>query len=274
MPLVHLPNGTNLHYRLEWINQESHRAPIVFIHGLGSSQNYYGAVCESLNKSSLHIRFDTPGSGRSPVPPGPQTLETLSDDVISLLDLLTLETVSLVGHSLGGLIACNVAATHPSRVKKLILIGPVHPTPNTQKIFEDRINTLKEGTYLPIPKKSNDDSGGLDAIAERIPISATGSNTTPLARAFIRELILSQDPRGYYSLCRVLAESSPPNYSQIVASTLIIAGEEDMAAPIEGCKAIQAGISGRVKLEILSGVRHWHCIEAPEQVAAAIDRFI
>jgi pimeloyl-ACP methyl ester carboxylesterase len=47
-----------------------------------------------------------------------------------------------------------------------------------------------------------------------------------------------------------------------------------MAAPIEGCKAIQAGISGEVKLEILSGVGHWHCIEAPEQVAAEIDRFI
>src|SRR5277367_6299425 len=114
---------------------------------------YYGAVCESLKKSSLHIRFDTPGSGRSPVPPTPQTLETLSNDVISLLDLLTLETVLLVGYSLGGLLACNVAATHPSRVKKLILIGPVHPTPNTQKIFEDRINILKEGTYLPIQKK-------------------------------------------------------------------------------------------------------------------------
>jgi pimeloyl-ACP methyl ester carboxylesterase len=157
MPLVHLPNGKSLHYRLEWINHESHLAPMVFIHGLGSSQNYYGAVCESLKKSSLHIRFDIPGSGRSPVPPAPQTLESLSDDVISLLDLLTLETVLLVGHSLGGLIACNVAATHPSRVKKLILIGPVYPTPNTQKIFEDRINTLKQGTYLPIQNRINDD---------------------------------------------------------------------------------------------------------------------
>lgn len=146
MPLLKLPNGTKLHYRIERASHRSCQTSIVFIHGLGSSHNYYGAVCESLEISSPQVCFDTPGSGRSPFPEIAQTVQSLTDDVISLLDLLNLDEVVLVGHSLGGLIACNVAATYPSRVKKLILIGPVYPTPNTQKIFEDRIKTLKEGT--------------------------------------------------------------------------------------------------------------------------------
>lgn len=121
---------------------------------------------------------------------------------------------------------------------------------------------------------ANGSKGGMDAMAETIPVSATGSSATPLARAFIRELIQSQDPRGYLSLCKVLVESTPPNYALIKAPTLIIAGEEDKASPLEGCQAIQAKISAEVKLKILAGVGHWHCIEAPEQVASEIDRFI
>lgn len=116
--------------------------------------------------------------------------------------------------------------------------------------------------------------GGMDAIAETIPRSATGSRTTPLARSFIRQLIQSQDAQGYGSLCKVLAGSSPPNYAAIGVPTLIIAGEGDKAAPLDGCDAIKANISADVELKILDGVGHWHCIEAPEQVAAAIDRFL
>jgi len=164
--------------------KESTLPPIVFIHGLGSSQNFYGAVCELLKKTSVCIRFDTPGSGRSPFPGSVQSVETLTEDVISLFNLLGLENVVLVGHSMGGLVACNVAARE-DRVKKLILIGPVHPTPETRNIFENRIRTLKEGICM-IVEMADRYEGGMDAIAETIPRSATGSRTTPLARSFIR----------------------------------------------------------------------------------------
>lgn len=152
MPLVQLPNGKTVNLLVERKSGNDDLPAIVFIHGLGSSQNFYGAVCNILKKPGLHIRFDTPGSGRSPFPGTTQSVESLSEDVVSLFDLLRLEKVMLVGHSMGGLIACNIAATD-DRVRQLVLIGPVHPTPNTRTIFENRIRTVNEGICATVDKR-------------------------------------------------------------------------------------------------------------------------
>ena len=99
-------------------------------------------------------------------------------------------------------------------------------------------------------------------MANTIPNAATGSRSTPLQKAFIRELLLGQNPLGYISLCRVKAP------------LLLIAGEEDKSAPLDGCKHILGSVSSSTKkLEILPKVGHWHCIEASDEVGKLIADF-
>lgn len=111
-------------------------------------------------------------------------------------------------------------------------------------------------------------------MANTIPSAAVGSRSTPLQKAFIRELLLGQDPNGYAALCRGIATAQPPEYAALRAPFLLIAGAEDKSASMEGCKHIFEHVSSQNKsLEVLEDVGHWHCIEACDEVGGLIARF-
>jgi pimeloyl-ACP methyl ester carboxylesterase len=79
------------------------RETLIFIHGLGSSQNYYQAVALGLQAHKFRcITFDTTGAGRSPYTYIEQSIQTLADDVIGILDALEVSKAIVVGHSMGG----------------------------------------------------------------------------------------------------------------------------------------------------------------------------
>ncbi|EMD97261.1 hypothetical protein COCC4DRAFT_72785 [Bipolaris maydis ATCC 48331] len=226
------------------------RETLIFTHGLGSSQNYYYAVCQKLVSSGFRcITFDNTGAGRSPYTFVEQSIETLGEDVVGVLDVLKVDKAVFVGHSMGG-----------DRIVAAILIGPVYPNPVVGPIFEERIATVEKE--------------GMQPMADSIPQAAVGSKASPLAKAMIRELLLSQDPAGYVSNCRVIINAKVPQYGDIGVPVLILAGEEDKSAPLEGCKKMFDEIgSSEKKLEILQGIGHWHCLEAFEQVASMIEAF-
>src|ERR1700712_35077 len=101
------------------------------VHGLGSTQNYYAPILPAFTEENFRcIAFDTTGSGRSPpVHNTTQNVQTLSDDIIVLMDFLKVEKAVLVGHSMGCLVAANLALTFPERIVASVWIGPVYPGP-------------------------------------------------------------------------------------------------------------------------------------------------
>jgi pimeloyl-ACP methyl ester carboxylesterase len=114
----------------------------------------------------------------------------------------------------------------------------------------------------------------MEAMADVIPTAATGPIATPLQKAFIREMLMGQDPEGYVANCRAIESAVPPKYGDVRAPMLVIAGEVDKSAPLEGCKFILEKLGSKEKrLEVLKGVGHWHCIESPEQVGALVKGF-
>ena len=79
------------------------REAFIFIHGLGSSQNYYHAVAIGLHAHNFRcITFDTTGAARSPYTQVEQSIQSLSDDVVEILDALEVPKAVVVGHSMGG----------------------------------------------------------------------------------------------------------------------------------------------------------------------------
>lgn len=110
--------------------------------------------------------------------------------------------------------------------------------------------------------------------ADTVPKSAPAKQASPLVRAFIRELLLSQEPAGYCSNCRVIINAKPPHYGKIQIPILIVAGAEDFSAPLEGCKRMFEEMpSNKKRLEVMQGVGHWQCLEAPEDVGKLISSF-
>ncbi|KAI9874346.1 MAG: hypothetical protein M1823_007707, partial [Watsoniomyces obsoletus] len=155
-----------------------------------------------------------------------------------------------------------LAATSPTTVLGGILIGPVHPTSAVSEVFQKRIPTVE--------------SQGIEAMANTIPNAATGPNATPLMKAFIREQLLSQSPQGYIANCRAIQYATPPAYADVNCPMLIVAGSVDKSAPLEGCKKIFGELGTpdeKKRLEVLEGIGHWHCVEAPEQVGPLVKEF-
>lgn len=79
------------------------------------------------------------------------------------------------------------------------------------------------------------------------------------------------------SLCNVIAKASKPGYSNIKVSLLILVGSEDKTAPLAGSEAILNAYgtpNDRKAIEILDGVGHWHCVEAPGDVARHLVTFV
>jgi pimeloyl-ACP methyl ester carboxylesterase len=114
----------------------------------------------------------------------------------------------------------------------------------------------------------------MEPMANTVPFAAVGSRSTALQKAFIRELVLGQDPKGYAALCRAIASAQPADYAAVQAPFMLIAGAEDKSAPLEGCQHIFDNVSSQKKsLEVLEGVGHWHCIEAADEVGQLLVKF-
>ena len=112
-------------------------------------------------------------------------------------------------------------------------------------------------------------------MADTIPTGATGSRATPLQQAFIRQLLLAQNPRGYQSMCKVVGGAQVPDYASIQIPTLLIAGDEDKSAPLAGCEEIQKRIGCEGKqFKVVEKMGHWHCIEAPDVMIESIGKFV
>lgn len=158
------------------------------------------------------------------------------------------------------IVGAHLAAERNDRIVAAVLIGPVYPNEGMIPVFQKRIEAVEKD--------------GMQPMADSVPQAAVGKGASPLVKAFIRELLLGQDPFGYISNCRVIVNSKPPNYSKISIPVLVLAGEEDKSAPLEGCqKMLEEMGTSEKKLEIMQGIGHWHCLEAPTQVTELIRTF-
>ncbi|SMQ55131.1 unnamed protein product [Zymoseptoria tritici ST99CH_1A5] len=251
---IHYVESSELGYE-----NDSSKATIVMVHGLGSSQNFYVPTFPSLAGHRC-IALSTYGAAQSKSNGEKLTLEELADDVIGLMDHLKVERAILAGHSMGGPMVLTVAARHPERVLGVVPIGPVNPSSIKPEMFTSRIETVLKD--------------GMEPLANTVPKAATNANSTGVQRAMIRELIIGQDPKSYASHCEVIVNVKDPGFGSIKVPVLLIAGDEDKSAPLKGVQYIHEHLGSEQKeLKVLKGVGHWHCIESGDQVGSLIKDF-
>ena len=102
MPVLQLTHR-KIHYTDLRPSTPAARDTFIFVHGLGSSQNYYHAVASYVQAHGFRcITFDTSGAARSPYTYIEQGVQSIADNVIAILDALGVATAIVVGHSMGG----------------------------------------------------------------------------------------------------------------------------------------------------------------------------
>jgi 3-oxoadipate enol-lactonase len=108
---------------------------MVLLHALGEDARTWDAVAAEFAAAFRVFAVDLRGHGSSDWP-GRYGLELMRDDILGLLDHLGLRRVTLVGHSMGGVVAYLIATTAPHRIDRLILEDAPPPTPRSRAIPE------------------------------------------------------------------------------------------------------------------------------------------
>lgn len=117
MPFVTV-NDVRLHYE-----ETGARPPLLFIHGLGSSGRDWWRQVEHFADSYRVITFDVRGHGRSEKPAGPYSMPGFARDTAALLQALEATPAHVVGLSMGGMIAFQLAAEHLNIVRRLVIVN-------------------------------------------------------------------------------------------------------------------------------------------------------
>ncbi len=109
-------NGIHINYKVDGVGE-----PLVMVSGLGSDLNAWAFQVSSFRKHYRVIRFDNRGVGKSDTPSGPYSIRMMADDAISLMDHLGVGKAHVLGVSMGGMIAQEIAISYPDRISKLVL---------------------------------------------------------------------------------------------------------------------------------------------------------
>lgn len=116
MPTVQ-SHGGPIHYEIH-----GHGPPLVLIHAISAGASMWAPQVEHFAATRQVITFDARGVGRSaPVRGWRGVLQMMAEDVITILDHLTLDRVDLCGISFGGVLAQQVATSHPDRIQRLVI---------------------------------------------------------------------------------------------------------------------------------------------------------
>jgi pimeloyl-ACP methyl ester carboxylesterase len=95
--------------------------PLILLHGLAGSTRWWSRNTAALSRSLRVIGIDLPGFGASPA--GQRLdLDEVAGQLVATMDRLGLDRACVIGHSLGGLIAAGLAAEHPERIDRLVLV--------------------------------------------------------------------------------------------------------------------------------------------------------
>ncbi|MCW2714502.1 MAG: 3-oxoadipate enol-lactonase [Frankiales bacterium] len=234
-------------------------APVVLLLGsLGSTLEMWEPQVPALAEHVRVVRVDTRGHGRSPVPPGPYSIDDLVDDAVALLDRLGVATASFVGLSLGGMTAMRLAAREPHRVDRLALLcTSAHLGPASS--WAERAATVREhGTVAVAP-----------VVASRW-LTERKRACDPTAVAELERMIAGTPSEGYASCCEAIgAMDLRADLPLIAARTLVVAGAEDPSTPLPHLRLIADGVAG-AELLVLPSAAHLANLEQPEAVNAAL----
>jgi 3-oxoadipate enol-lactonase len=102
-----------------------HGPPLVLIQGLGVGRWGWEPVADRLARRFQVITIDNRGIGASDAPPGPYSARVMAADVLAVLDDAGVGKASVVGTSLGGMVAQELALEHPDRVDRLVLVATI-----------------------------------------------------------------------------------------------------------------------------------------------------
>jgi len=234
-------------------------APLLLIHGLGYARWGWEPVLDGLARSFDVVLFDNRGIGESDAPPGPYTVSELAADAVQVLDEAGLERAHVLGTSLGGMVAQELALSHPGRVDRLVLACTTPGGPESFPMPEQTAQLMQSGATLRqfVENALAPDPG--EEIVERI-LHHREATAQPL------EAWTAQAAAGaaFDALDRVAG---------IAAPTLILHGTADTVVDSRNTALLALRIPD-ARVELFPGGGHLFFWEQPERFVGVVTEFL
>jgi 3-oxoadipate enol-lactonase len=250
-------DGNTIHYQ-----SYGEGPPVVFLHGLGGSAGIFHGVMQAMRQHHHVVALDLRGHGRSQGR-GKFSIEGWAKDVQKLIRHLELPAVTLVGHSLGSLVAQYLASTSPDTVDQLVLVGGIsYFQPPTADAYRERAELVERE--------------GMDALVDTWLEGAVSPQSHAVHAGMVgllRDVFLRNEPQFYAKSCRALATAPRIRRDEIGQPTLIVTGAHDRSTPLAMAEELRSSIPvSRVK--VLPDVGHWLPLESPGALAATLLEFL
>jgi 3-oxoadipate enol-lactonase len=258
MPDITADDGCIIHAEVEGPAD----APVLMLsNSLGTTLQMWDDQVAPFTKHFRLVRYDRRGHGKSGAPKGPYSMERLGRDVIAVLDGLGIAKINWCGLSMGGMVGQWLGANAANRIDKLILS-------NTACYYPDK--TIWDGRIKLIGEK------GLEAIVDTNMerwFTKEFRERSPQGMQRMKTMFLSTKRDGYLGCCEAIrAMDHRPLLANISAPTLVIAGKQDPATPLEGNEFIRAHIPG-AEIALLDAA-HISNIEQPKAYADTVLGFL
>ena len=232
--------------------------PLVFINSLGCDFRIWGEVAEILAPEFRIVLYDKRGHGLSESGPDKAEMADYARDLAALLDLLGVGRATIVGLSIGGLIAQELYRERPERVAALVLCDTAAKI-GTDESWDRRIAEVERRGI-----------GGIaDSVLERWFTASFRANRQ--AELMGMRAMLTRTPiEGYLAACGALKRADlRPYASEIRAPTLCLVGDHDGSTPVSLVKETAALIPGS-RFEVIEGAGHLPNFEKPQIVAGLV----
>jgi pimeloyl-ACP methyl ester carboxylesterase len=273
---IALPDGTELH---TYIAGDPQRSALLLLHGLGDEADTWRHVIAPLAEQYWVIAPDLPGFARSDKPRVDYTPVFFIRSILALMDVLLIERASIIGHSLGALIAQRLMLARPHRVVTLTLIAgglPITRRRPPPALFTFLTPGLGEIAYRSLRRSQ-------DAAYETLRPYYYDLDALPeTERTFLRERVWERifnpgQQRAFLSTLRWLAveqatraEEHAQRLVTATTPTSIIWGENDLIAPASSGAALTAHLRN-AELHTIARCGHNPQHERPTELLALLE---
>jgi 3-oxoadipate enol-lactonase len=259
-------NGQELYYEIHGAGP-----PLVLVMGIGYDSSLWTlAQVPALSRNFRVVIFDNRDAGRSSKARGAYTIADMADDVAGLMDSLDIGRAHVLGLSMGGLIAQELALRHADRVQRLVLAG-CGAAP-ARAMFDP----IRTWNWV----KLNDRTGEVFACQQFTWLFSTAylRNKEAVKRTIA---LLSSNPNPILpeaygrQAAAYLQHDTLDRLGLIKAPTLVVVGEQDLLTPPWICREVAEKIPD-AKLEIIQGdgSSHLAAIERADEFNQVVTRFL
>jgi len=253
-------SATEQHLLPAYDHRQGTGPTLVFLHYWGGSAHTWDLVTDHIGGRDV-ITTDFRGWSRSRDLPGPYTLRQLADDTLAVLADAGVTDYVLIGHSMGGKVAQLVAATHPTGMRGLVLVGsgPARPAAKITPEYQAQLSHAYDSEESTAAAR--DHVLTVISLPDEIKAQVLRDSRSGAAAA-----------RTEWPL-RGIAEDVSEQTQMVNVPALVVAGENDQVEPLEVLRDNLMPYLSRAQLMEIPRTGHLIPLEAPAELADAITAF-